>query len=82
MFAPEIRNRRIKGMRSSQGRWPLDEMFVKIKGERHYFWRAVDHEGEVLDSFATRTRDRKAALTLIKKAMRKHGQPEAIVHSN
>jgi putative transposase len=31
-------------------RWHLDEVFVRINGERHYLWRAVDHEGEVLES--------------------------------
>ena len=66
-------------MRSSRWRWHLDEMFVKINGEMHYLWRAVDHEGEVLESFVTKTRDKKAALKFLKKAMRKHGTPEAIV---
>ena len=79
MFASEIRKRRIEGMRSSRWRWHLDEMFVKINGERHYLWRAVDHEGEVLESFVTKTRDKKAALKLLRKAMRKHGRPEVIV---
>jgi putative transposase len=58
MFASEIRKRRIQGMRSSQWRWHLDEMFVKINGERHYLWRATHHEGEVLESFVTKTRDK------------------------
>jgi putative transposase len=44
MFASEIRNRRIEGMRSSRWRGHLDEVFVKINGETHYLWRAVDHE--------------------------------------
>src|SRR6056297_1068523 len=79
MFASEIRKRRIVGMKSSKWRWHLDEMFVKINGERHYLWRAVDHEGEILESFVTKTRDKKAALKFLKKAMRKHGQPEVIV---
>ena len=79
MFAAEIRKRRIEGMRSSRWRWHLDEMFVKINGEMHYLWRAVDHEGEVLESFVTSTRDKKAALKFLRKAMRKHGQPEVIV---
>lgn len=79
MFASEIRKRRIEGMQSSRWRWHLDEIFVKINGERHYLWRAVDHEGEVLESFVTKTRDKKAALKFLKKAMRKHGQPEVIV---
>ena len=47
---------------------------MKINGERHYLWRAVDHEGEVLESFVTETRDRTAALKFLKEAMRKNGQ--------
>jgi putative transposase len=42
-------------------------MFVKINGERHYLWRAVDHESEVLESFVTKTRDKKAAPKFLKK---------------
>ena len=79
MFASEIKKRRIQGMKSSHWRWHLDEMFVKIRGETHYLWRAVDHEAEVLVSLATKTRDRKAALKFLKKSMRKHGQPEVVV---
>ena len=44
-----------------------------------YLWRAVDHEGEVLESFVTTTRDKAAALKFIKKAMKRHGQPQAVV---
>jgi putative transposase len=54
-------------------------MYVKINGELHYLWRAVDQEGEVLESFVTRTRDRRAALKFLKKAMHRHGRPESIV---
>ncbi len=79
MLASEIRKRRVEGIRSSAWRWHLDEVFVKINGERHYLWRAVDHEGEVLESFVTKTRDRKAALKFLRKTMRKHGRPEVIV---
>ena len=53
-------------------------MFVKINGERHYLWRAVNNEGEVLESFVTKTRDKKAASKFIKKEMRKHGRPDVI----
>ena len=79
VVAAEIRKRRIEGLRSSQWRWHLDGMFVKMGGERHHLWRAVDHEGEVLGSFVTKRRDRKAALKFLRKAMRRHGQPEVIV---
>jgi putative transposase len=79
MFASEIRKRRVEGLRSSQWRWHLDEVFVKINGERHYLWRAVDHEGEVLESFVTKTRDMKAALKFLKKALKRHGRAVEIV---
>jgi putative transposase len=79
VFASEIRKRRIEGMRSSQWKWHRDEMFVKINGEMRYLWRAVDHEGEVLESYVTKTRDRKAALKFLKKAMKKHGRAGAFV---
>jgi putative transposase len=59
-------------------RWHLDEVFVKINGVTHYPWRAVDHEGEVLESVVTKTRDRKASLKLLKKSMKRHGRPESI----
>ena len=73
MFAREIRKRRVQGMRSSRWRWHLDEVFVKINGELHYLWRAVDHEGEVLESFVTKNRDKKAALKFLKKSLKRHG---------
>lgn len=56
--------------------WHLDEVFVKINGVTHYLWRAVDHEGEVLESVVTKTRDRNAALSLLKKSMKPYGRPE------
>ena len=79
MFAAQIRKRRIEAMRSSRWKWHLDEMFVKVNGETLYIWHAVDHEGEVLDAVVTKTRDRKAALKLLRKLMRRYGSPEAIV---
>ena len=80
MFAAEIRKKRSASMRAHiQWRWHLDEVFVRINGETHYLWRAVDHEGEVLESFVTKKRDRKAALRFLKKAMKRYGRPEVIV---
>jgi hypothetical protein len=51
---------------------------VKINGEMHYLWRAVDHEGEILESYVTKSRDKKAALAFMKRALKRHGSPEAI----
>ena len=79
IFAAEIRNRRLHHRLFSTWRWHLDEVFVRINGETHYLWRAVDHEGEVLESFVTKRRDRKAALKFLRKAMKRFGRPEVIV---
>ena len=80
MFAAEIRKRRVCQWRGyRQWRWHLDEVFVKINGETHYLWRAVDHEGEVLEVFATERRDRKAALKFLKRTMKRYGRPQTIV---
>ena len=52
---------------------------MRINGETHYLWRAVDHEGEVLEVFATKRRDRKAALRFLKRAMKRYGRPWSMV---
>jgi putative transposase len=78
-FASQIKKRRAVGMQSRNWKWHLDEVFVEINGERHYLWRAVDHEGEVLESYVTKKRDKKAALKFMKKAMRRYGTPNEIV---
>ena len=54
-------------------------MFVRINGETHSLWRAVDHEGVVLEVFATKRRDHRAAQTILKRAMKRYGRPKAIV---
>jgi|SRR6516162_10277156 len=54
-------------------RWHVDEMVVRIAGRRMYLWRAIDHEGEILDMLVQRRRDKRAALKLMRKLLRKHG---------
>jgi putative transposase len=72
LFTAEIRKKSVSLMRAySNWQWHLDEVFVKINGETHYLWRAVDNEGEVLESFVTKRRDRKAALKLLRKTMKR-----------
>ncbi len=80
LFASEIRKKRLNHpVRHSNWRWHLDEVFVKVSGERRYLWRAVDHEGTVLDAVVTKKRDRKAALKLLKTLMKRYGRPAVIV---
>ena len=79
LFAAEIRRKRVSGMRTSRWRWRLDEVFVRINGVLHYLWRAVDHEGEVLEAFVSKTRDKKTALKFLKKLMKRHGRAEELM---
>ncbi len=48
---------------------------MKINGETHYLWRAVDHDGEILESYVTKNRDKSAALRFFEKALSRHGNP-------
>ena len=80
MFAKEIRKKRMQPSPNySNWRWQLDEVFVKINGELHYLWRCVGHEGEVLEAFVSKRRDRKAALKFLKKIIKRYGKPHEIV---
>ena len=78
-FAGDLRRQRVSRMRGfRQWKWHLDEMYVKVNGEMVYLWRAVDQEGEILESYVTKTRDKAAALRFMKNALKRHGSPEAI----
>jgi len=80
LFAADIRRQRVSRMRGFRHwRWHVDEMYVRINGEMRYLWRAVDHEGEVLESYVTKKRDKSAALRFLKKALKRHGPAEKIV---
>jgi len=68
MFAADVRRQRVSRMRGfRQWKWHLDEVYVKINGEMHYLWRAVEQEGEALESYVTKARDKKAALRFMRR---------------
>ena len=75
VFARRLRSSRPK----PSARWHLDEMVMRIAGETVYLWRAVDHEGEVLDVLVQRRRDKAAALKLMRKLLKKQGFAPAVV---
>ena len=75
-FAREIRKNRAG--HHSNWRWHLDEVFLKINGERFYLWRAVDHEGEVLECFVTKRGNKAAAKKFLIETIRKYGSPKII----
>ena len=79
MFAAEIRKKRVALHGYPQWRWHLSEVFVKVNGELCYLWRAVDHEGEVLESVVTAKRDKAAAVKFLKRIMKRYGRARKIV---
>ena len=72
-FGPGFARRLRRSRPRPSDQWHLDEMVVRITGKRVYLWRAVDHEGEVLDMLVQRRRDKRAALRLMRKLLRKQG---------
>lgn len=80
MFVGDIRSQRVSRMKGFRHwHWHLVEVHVKITGEMQYLWRAVDQEGEVLESYVAESRDRTAALRFITKALKRHGRAEQTV---
>jgi putative transposase len=80
LVAAEIRKKRAESLRAGPQWWQhLDEMFVKINSARHYLWWAVDQDSEILESFVTKTRDKKAALKFIRKTLKRYGRPQNLV---
>jgi transposase-like protein len=76
IIAAELRKRRPK----PHAAWHLDEVYLKIDGRMVYLWRAVDAEGEVLDVLVQSKRDKRAALKLMRKLLRKYAVvPERLV---
>src|SRR5438105_3218146 len=69
VIARKLRQRRPR----PSDRWHLEEMVVRIAGTQMYLWRSVDHEGEVLDMLVQRRRDKRAALRLMRKLLKKQG---------
>ena len=80
MFASEIRRKRVQQLRAfSKCKWHVDEVFVKVNGKRHYLWRAVDQEGEVLEAVVAKPLNKAAALKFLRKLIKLHGCAEEIV---
>ncbi|NRB19772.1 MAG: IS6 family transposase [Rhodobacteraceae bacterium] len=80
LCAAQTRRKRIRQRRAqSNWQWHLDEVFVKIDGETHSLWRAVDHQAEVLETFVAKRREGKAALKFLRKIINRCGSPHVIV---
>jgi transposase-like protein len=68
-IAAELRRRRPKPHTS----WRLDERYLRIAGRIVYLWRAVDAEGEVIDVLVHSGRNKRAAVKLMHKLLKKQG---------
>jgi putative transposase len=66
MFANTLKRRRPR----PGDKWFLDEVFIRIRGEQHYLWRAVDQDGTVLDILVQSRRNAKAAKRFFRKLLR------------
>jgi transposase-like protein len=78
-FGPVFAQRLRRSYPKPSRHWHLDEMVVRIAAKTMYLWRAVDHEGEVLDVLVQRARDKAAALKLMRKLLKKQGFAPAAV---
>src|ERR1700756_5418806 len=78
-FGPVIARRLRQRRPRPSDRWHLDEMVVRIAGKRMYLWRAVDHEGEILDILVQRRRDKRAAVKLMRKLLKGHGFAPTVI---
>ncbi len=68
-----------RSLRRQRGRlgdiWYVDELFLTIRGQRRYLWRAVDQDGDVIDILVTKKRDHRAAKRFFRKALKHQGKP-------
>jgi putative transposase len=78
-FGPAVAQRLRHCRPRPSGCWHLDEMVARIAGETVYLWRAVDHEGEVLDILVQRGRDKAAALKLMRTLLKKQGFAPTVI---
>ena len=79
-FGPQIAANLRRRRCSSTGRWHLDEMYVRVGGQKMWLWRAVDDEGEILDVLVQKRRNKQAALKLLRRLLKNQGvHPESII---
>ena len=72
-FGPEYARKLTRQQGRLGDTWHLDELFVTIRGQRHYLWRAVDQDGDVIDIFVQPRRDRHAAKRFFRKLLKGQG---------
>ena len=68
-YFPKIEKKIRRHLRPTNDSWRVDETYIKVKGKRKYFYRAVDSNGDTIDFMLSAKRDRKAAKRFFKKAL-------------
>ena len=69
-YGPELDKRIRRHLKQTNDSWRVDETYIKVKGQWMYLYRAVDSEGNTIDFYLSKTRDKKAAKGFFKKALR------------
>ena len=69
-YGPELDERVRRHLKPTNDSWRVDETYIKVKGQWMYLYRAVDSEGNTIDFYLSKTRDKKAAKCFFKKALR------------
>jgi putative transposase len=78
-YAPELLERFNRRKRAVTGRWHIDETYVKVRGQWHYLYRAIDSNGDTVEFWFSERRNLTAAKRFLRKALKRHGRPERIV---
>lgn len=77
-FSPMLKKWFQKRKKAICNSWRMDETYIKIKGKVHYYYRAVDKNGDTIDFYLSLKRDKKAAYNFLKKAIKSSGLPEKV----
>ena len=78
-FGPQIAAKVRRDRPAPADKWHLDEVVVPIRGEKHWLWRAVDSNGDVLDILVQSRRDKAAAKRFFRKLFKRWGEPRVLV---
>ena len=78
-FGQALANQIRRRLPGAGDRWHIDEVAIRIAGETHWLWRAVDQHGRVLDILVQSRRDKRAAKRLLRQLLKKQGRPPRVL---
>ena len=77
-YSPQLESVFRRNKKRVGTRWRMDETYIKVEGQGKYYYRAIDKVGQTIDFLLTATRDRKAALRFLKKAIKRNHKPSLV----